>query len=201
VYGRAVDARTFAGLTDTPSVYEDQGGRLVAVKETETGLEFIVAPITGVTVKEIDGTPNVSGVTTIQVANGTLTDDGGGQVTLQTGGGGGGGMVSTETLRVSKLLYDETLSVAGSFSFDSIPQDYDDLEIILYLRQEGTGTTSPVRLTFNNDTNDANYSNGWFRDDTAGHSWSAARLISLGLTRALRIPGASSSYPRCSGRR
>ena len=42
------------------------------------------------TVKEADGSPNVSNVRTIVVSNGTLTDDGGGQVTVTTGGGGGG---------------------------------------------------------------------------------------------------------------
>ena len=41
------------------------------------------------TVKEIDGIPTVSGVTTIQVSNGTLVDDGGGTVTITTSGGGG----------------------------------------------------------------------------------------------------------------
>jgi hypothetical protein len=44
---------------------------------------------TSITVKEADGTPNVSNVSTIVVSNGTLTNDGGGQVTISTGGGGG----------------------------------------------------------------------------------------------------------------
>jgi hypothetical protein len=43
------------------------------------------------TVKEVDGSPSVSSVDTIVVSNGTLTDDGGGQVTITTGGGGGCG--------------------------------------------------------------------------------------------------------------
>lgn len=38
-------------------------------------------------VKEIDGAPDVSGVSIIRVTNGTLTDDGGGQVTISIGGG------------------------------------------------------------------------------------------------------------------
>lgn len=42
-------------------------------------------------VKEIDGAPDVTGVSVIQVSNGTLTDNGGGNVTITTGGGGGGG--------------------------------------------------------------------------------------------------------------
>lgn len=41
------------------------------------------------TVKEIDGSPSVAGVNTIQVSNGSLTDNGGGNVTLTTSGGAG----------------------------------------------------------------------------------------------------------------
>ena len=44
----------------------------------------------GLEVLEADGTPDVYGVTKITVSNGTLTDNGGGHVTLSTGGGGGG---------------------------------------------------------------------------------------------------------------
>jgi hypothetical protein len=39
------------------------------------------------TVKEVDGTPTVSSVATLRVSNGTLTDDGGGQVTITNTGG------------------------------------------------------------------------------------------------------------------
>src|SRR5215470_16567117 len=38
------------------------------------------------TVKEIDSAPTVNNVTTIQVTNGTLTDNGGGNVTISIGG-------------------------------------------------------------------------------------------------------------------
>lgn len=43
----------------------------------------------GLLVREADGNPSVSGVTTLVVSNGALTDDGGGQVTLSAGGGSG----------------------------------------------------------------------------------------------------------------
>lgn len=38
-------------------------------------------------VKEVDGAPDVTGVSRIVVSNNSLTDNGGGQVTLVTGGG------------------------------------------------------------------------------------------------------------------
>ena len=44
----------------------------------------------GLEVTEVDGSPDVQEVTKIVVSNGTLTDDGSGQVTITTGGGGGG---------------------------------------------------------------------------------------------------------------
>ncbi len=48
----------------------------------------------GLEMVELDGSPDVRGVTKIKVSNTTLTDDGNGEVTLTTGGGGGGGMTS-----------------------------------------------------------------------------------------------------------
>ena len=48
----------------------------------------------GLEMAELDGSPDVRGVTKIKVSNTTLTDDGNGEVTLTTGGGGGGGMTS-----------------------------------------------------------------------------------------------------------
>lgn len=43
----------------------------------------------GLVVEEVDASPSVSGVTKIVVTNGSLTDDGSGQVTISTGGGSG----------------------------------------------------------------------------------------------------------------
>lgn len=43
----------------------------------------------GIRVDEVDGSPNVTGVSRLTVPNGTLTDNGGGQVTITTGGSGG----------------------------------------------------------------------------------------------------------------
>jgi hypothetical protein len=63
-------------------------------KITLTGLSevFITPAASDVTliVKEQDAAPSVTGVTTIKVTNGTLTDDGSGVVSISTGAGGGG---------------------------------------------------------------------------------------------------------------
>ena len=44
----------------------------------------------GLEITEVDGTPDVFGVSKIIVSNGTLTDNGNGCVSISTGGGGGG---------------------------------------------------------------------------------------------------------------
>ncbi len=60
------------------------GGGIITVSGTPHVSTF------NLTVKETDGSPSVSSVDTIVVTTGTLTDDGGGQVTIDTGGAGGG---------------------------------------------------------------------------------------------------------------
>ena len=49
----------------------------------------------GLTVKDVDGNPSVSNVNTINVTNGTLTDNGGGNITLVVTGIPGGGTVTS----------------------------------------------------------------------------------------------------------
>lgn len=56
------------------------------------------------TVKEGDGVPTVLNVNTIVVSNGTLTDNGGGQVTVATGGGGSGITRSASIVSVSSTF-------------------------------------------------------------------------------------------------
>ncbi len=60
---------------------------------TVSGLPVQIAAVapSSLTVKEQDGSPSVSNVTTIQVSDGTLTNEGGGIISLTTGGGGSGG--------------------------------------------------------------------------------------------------------------
>jgi hypothetical protein len=69
-------------------VYAKADGKLYIKDDAGTETDLTAG---GITVKEVDGTPSVSSVTTIRVSNGDLTDDTGGQVTIDTTGGGGGG--------------------------------------------------------------------------------------------------------------
>jgi hypothetical protein len=79
-----------------------------------------------ITVEEVDGAPTVSDVTTIRVTNGTLTNDGGGQVTLNTGGSGDAsgpaisvdGNIALFNGTSGKLLKDSGLTLSGSNTGD-----------------------------------------------------------------------------------
>lgn len=62
-------------------------------------------------VAEIDGTPTVTDVWKINVSNGTLTDNGNGEVTITTGGTGGG--PTSRYLDAIALVPDGTNCVAG----------------------------------------------------------------------------------------
>jgi hypothetical protein len=64
-------------------VYFDSGD--TKLKVCEDGANFVDVG-SALEIKEVDGAPDVTSVKTIRVTNGTLTDDGGGQVTISTGG-------------------------------------------------------------------------------------------------------------------
>jgi hypothetical protein len=87
----------------SPNVYPSPFTRSDLCLGCETGGAF------NLTVKEIDNTPTVSNVSTIRVTNGTLTDDGGGQVTITIAGGGG----CTPTGSSGQVLYNNAGACAG----------------------------------------------------------------------------------------
>ena len=92
--GSIITAAAVASIANYASGQSiENEGDIVAVSGIASAASGIAAYASGVslTVKEADGTPNVSNVRTIVVSNGTLTDDSNGQVTITTGGGGGGG--------------------------------------------------------------------------------------------------------------
>lgn len=85
---------TLSTLTVSRSVIDStQGGSKIDL----TGVsEIFIAPLANdfLTVKEVDGAPSVDNVRILRVSNGTLTDDGSNQVTVDTGGGAPAGGVS-----------------------------------------------------------------------------------------------------------
>ena len=64
----------------------------------------------GLEVTEVDGAPNVRGVSKIIVSNTTLTDDGAGTVTIDTSGGGGGTPGGSNT----QIQYNNAGAFAGN---------------------------------------------------------------------------------------
>jgi hypothetical protein len=67
-----------------------------------------------ITVREEDGTPSVSPVTTLRVANGTLTDNGSGSVSISTGAGSGANWAAlgttNSTLAGDAYMYSATVT-------------------------------------------------------------------------------------------
>ena len=80
------DIATVSGL-----LYDDSAvsGYFESRVDANTTDIVTVSGIAGLTVRDIDGTPSISNVTTIRVTNGSLTDNGGGTVTIATSGSGG----------------------------------------------------------------------------------------------------------------
>ena len=83
----------------------------------------------GLNVAEEDGSPSVFGVTKINVSDGTLTDNGGGEVTISTGGGGGGSPGGSD----GQVQYNNGGSFGGASALA-----YDDAN-----NRVGINTTSP----------------------------------------------------------
>ena len=91
----------------------------------------------GLEVTEVDGNPDVFGVSKIIVSNGTLTDNADGSVTITTGGGGGGGAGTVTSVQVSGGTTGLTTSGgpitgAGTITIDGT----------LVVANGGTGATS-----------------------------------------------------------
>lgn len=108
---------------------------------------WIAQPVSAgtITVKEVDGTPNVSGVSTVRVSNGTLTDDGAGQVTVNTGGGSNPNTVDLDTAgsSVSSTSFaDSNMAVAVSASTNYL------LKAVVFFNTNATSVGIRLAFTF-----------------------------------------------------
>ena len=99
-----------------------------------------VAPLT---IKEVDGSPNVTDVEVIRVSNGTLTNDGGGQVTIDTTGGGGGS--GSGTLPIQEKRADSTNTNSLAASLGTAPTN-GNLMILISVHEDG-GNISSITQT------------------------------------------------------
>ncbi len=85
-----------ANSGDIPNNIPMGASKALRRNAADTGFEAFTPSGAALEVKEVDGTPDVSGVTVVRVSNGSLTDDGGGQVTIATSGGIGGATGATD---------------------------------------------------------------------------------------------------------
>jgi hypothetical protein len=80
------------------------------------------------------------------------------------------------------LIADSTLGADGTFSFTSIPNTYEHLQLVCYLRSDRAATEDDLGLRFNNDTA-SNYDGYTFRGNgtgptsTGGESLAATSLV------------------------
>jgi hypothetical protein len=82
-------ASTFIELSDTPIDYTGDAGKFLVVNPTEDGIIFsgYTPSDFNLTVKEADGNPSISNISTIVFSGAIISDDGGGQVTVTVSGG------------------------------------------------------------------------------------------------------------------
>lgn len=85
-------------------------------------------------------------------------DAAGNEQELGSGGSGGSSAtVTTEEVVISKEIFNQVLTVDSAvFSDIVIPSGYDDIELICHLVKDTTANAN-ISITFNDDTNTANY--------------------------------------------
>lgn len=97
-----------------PYLYDTCNAPLTGVSPQGTNTTFSARGL--LRVKEVDGSPDVTTVKTINVSNGTLTDNGSGEVTIDTGGGGASSLnelsdvTLTSTANNQSLVFNSTSS-------------------------------------------------------------------------------------------
>ncbi|RLC88221.1 MAG: hypothetical protein DRJ03_03490 [Chloroflexi bacterium] len=86
----AMSAPSVSGLGEARMYFDATANKLKCSENGGAYADCVGGGGTALTVQDIDGTPTVNDVDTIRFTNGSVADDGGGQVTVTTGAGGGG---------------------------------------------------------------------------------------------------------------
>lgn len=100
----------------------------------------------------------------------SVSDDGSSKVTVSfTGEQTGAYTVTTTSVDLKHIIYEETLTADGIFDVD-VPSGYDRIYIHGVLRGDVSATIDNVELDFNDDTTDLNYIRiiHYFGDSTGG---------------------------------
>jgi len=154
----------------------------------------------GLEMTEVDGAPDVFGVSKIIVSNGTLTDDGNGTVTLTTGGGGGGsGTVTSVALDLQATgltttgATTQTITGAGTFTIAGtlvVANGGTGLATIAkgaILTSTATDTLSAIAGTTNNDVMAYTVSTDLFERKTLSMGVSGLAFAAIGTAGSLTI--------------
>ena len=125
-----------------PYLYDSCNAPLTGVSPQGTNTSFSARGL--LRVKEIDGTPDVTTVKTINVSNGTLTDDGNGVVTIDTSGAYPYTEVSKTFTRAELIAY-KGLDVSAQPALQIITAEADKFHTIeeVYFIINKTGFNDP----------------------------------------------------------
>ena len=142
----------------------------------------------GITVEEADGTPSVGSVTKIVVSNGTLTDNGGGEVALVTGGGSG-----TLTSYQDQLGSDVT--VASSTWSDLLSRSLAAGTWLITASACGSDTTYASHFIARLSDGSTHYASGQSTSAAGAYAVQVAltAIITLGSTTTIKLQGTSPS--------
>lgn len=114
-----------------------------------------------------------------------LTSDGGGGAAWEPPSAGGG---SVEVWVWEELDRDTLSGTQGSFDFNNISQDYQDLKLVYRLRTDRSAVEDNAKVAFNADTTDANY----YRQSFYGYDTN--EISSEGAERVGVFTAAGNSY-------
>lgn len=144
-----------------------------------------------IAIQEVDGSPSLSGITSLVVTNGSLSSSTGtaNQAVIVTGG---------STASSVALITDTLLSTAqATISFSGITTGYKDLWLLVQARGDSTNTNVALQMRFNTDTGaNYDYQQVQFASTAVNVSAAAATsLIRLGAVSAGGAPtGSAGSY-------
>jgi hypothetical protein len=120
-----LNGKLVAGSNITLTENNNGGNETLTIASTSSG--------SSLTIKEVDGTPSVSDVDTIVVSNGTLTDNGSGQVTITTGGGGSSISFGSDNQIPYTNSSTDDFDYSSSLTFDG--------SVLTVIRDRGSETT------------------------------------------------------------
>lgn len=127
-----------------PYLYDTCNAPLTGVSPQGTNTTFSARGL--LRVKEVDGSPDVTTVKTINVSNGTLTDNGSGEVTIDTGGGGASSLNELSDVTLTSTANNQTLVFNSTSSKFENGNPTSEGQVSVFKRISPSGSGAVVSL-------------------------------------------------------